>query len=94
MNFHRTKIIATLGPATDHSDMFTKTLNAGVDLVRLNFSHGTHEDHARRIEMVHQYAQDHQREIGIIADLQGPKIRISKFKAKKNSADKRCFIYS
>ncbi len=76
----RTKIIATLGPATDEGDMFADMMTAGVDLVRLNFSHGVAEDHAKRIQYVRETAKKYGREIGVLADLQGPKIRIAKFK--------------
>lgn len=79
----RTKIIATLGPATDDIAVLTGLLEAGVDLVRLNFSHGKPEDHQRRASMVREIAEKLGKEIGIIADLQGPKIRIAKFKTQK-----------
>lgn len=79
----RTKIIATLGPATDKPGMLEKTLAAGVDLVRLNFSHGTADDHERRVREVREIAARLGREIGVIADLQGPKIRIAKFTSQK-----------
>lgn len=76
----RTKILATLGPATDSEAMMEKIIRAGVNVVRLNFSHGSHEDHAKRIQMVRSIAKKLGRTIGILADLQGPKIRISSFK--------------
>jgi len=79
----RTKIIATLGPATDSPEAFKRLLAAGIDLVRLNFSHGTAEDQIKRVKLVRECAAAAGREIGIIADLQGPKIRISRFKNKK-----------
>jgi len=79
----RTKIIATLGPATDDLAMLEKIIHAGVDLVRLNFSHDTHEKHEERIHAVRQAAKKQDRVIGILADLQGPKIRISSFKTNK-----------
>lgn len=79
----RTKIIATLGPATDADDMLKKILAAGVDLVRLNFSHGKAIDHQQRAEQVRKCSREIGKEIGIIADLQGPKIRIARFKNKK-----------
>lgn len=79
----RTKIIATLGPATDNNDMLKKIIAAGVDLVRFNFSHGKKEDHQRRAQLVRKYSAEAGREIGIIADLQGPKIRIARFKNGK-----------
>jgi len=79
----RTKIIATLGPATDEGNVLKGLLTAGVDLVRLNFSHGTPEDHIARAKKVRDIAKELGREIGILADLQGPKIRIAGFKDEK-----------
>lgn len=79
----RTKIIATLGPATDKEGVLAKLIAAGVDLVRLNFSHGISNDHEQRIIAVRQLAKEQGREIGILADLQGPKIRIARFKTGK-----------
>lgn len=78
-----TKIIATLGPATDDAANMKKMLAAGVNLVRLNCSHGSHEQHAKRIALVRQTANELGRVIGILADLQGPKIRIASFKNEK-----------
>ncbi len=75
----RTKIIATLGPATDQNDMLEQVLRAGVDLARINFSHGTAEDHKLRIQQVRAVSHKIGKEIGVIADLQGPKIRIARF---------------
>jgi pyruvate kinase len=75
----RTKIIATLGPATDQGDMLEQILRAGVDLARINFSHGKAEDHRQRIQKVRAISQQIGKEIGVIADLQGPKIRIARF---------------
>ena len=79
----RTKIIATLGPATDDLYTLETIINEGVDVVRLNFSHGTHAKHKKRIEMVREAAAKQERVIGILADLQGPKIRVSSFKTGK-----------
>ncbi|WP_304985583.1 pyruvate kinase [Coxiella-like endosymbiont] len=79
----RTKIIATLGPATDDPSILEEIINEGVDVVRLNFSHDSHERHKKRIEMVREAAKKQERVIGILADLQGPKIRISSFKLGK-----------
>src|SRR5262245_21275743 len=76
----RTKIVATLGPATDKERVLKKIL-AIVDVVRLNYSHGTADDQAKRVEMVRKTAAELGRDIGILADLQGPKIRIESFKA-------------
>lgn len=77
----RTKIIATLGPATDAPGMLKKILAEGVDVVRLNMSHGKPEDHARRAKEVREVAAELGREVAVLADLQGPKIRIEKFLA-------------
>jgi len=74
-----TKIVATLGPACSDSDVLQRMLAAGVDVVRLNFSHGTAADHIERARMVREQAQRLGREVAIMADLQGPKIRVGKF---------------
>ncbi|MHB1512807.1 MAG: pyruvate kinase [Acidiferrobacter sp.] len=79
----RTKIVATLGPATDDPKVLDKLIEAGVDVVRLNFSHDLPEVHRRRAELVRDRAQAHGRQIGVIADMQGPKIRIGRFKGKR-----------
>lgn len=75
----RTKIVATLGPATDDRAILEQLICAGVDLVRFNFSHGSHDDHRRRAQWVRDLAQAHGRVVGILADLQGPKIRTQRF---------------
>lgn len=69
----------TLGPATDEPGMLKKLLDAGMDAVRLNYSHQTHADHERRLMLVRELSLQQQRAVGIIADLQGPKIRIQRF---------------
>ncbi|HXU55596.1 MAG TPA: pyruvate kinase, partial [Casimicrobiaceae bacterium] len=74
-----TKIVATLGPASSSADVLTRMLAAGVDVMRLNFSHGTAADHEERARMVREAARSLGREVAIMADLQGPKIRIGKF---------------
>ncbi len=79
----RTKIVATLGPATDDPRVLDKLIEAGVDVVRLNFSHDLPEVHKQRAEFVRDRAQAHGRQIGVIADMQGPKIRIGRFKGKR-----------
>lgn len=71
----RTKIVATLGPASNTPEMVMQLLKAGVDVVRLNFSHGTHDDHAKSIRIVRQAAKELNRPVAILQDLQGPKIR-------------------
>jgi pyruvate kinase len=75
----RTKILATLGPATDAPGVLDDLVRAGVNVVRMNFSHGTPEQHAARVDAVRAAAARQGREVGILADLQGPKIRIEKF---------------
>ncbi|MGH8505073.1 MAG: pyruvate kinase [Stenotrophobium sp.] len=77
----RTKIVATLGPATDSPFVLKRLIAAGVDVVRLNYSHGVAADHARRAEAVRAAAAELKRDVGILADLQGPKIRIESFAA-------------
>jgi len=79
----RTKIVATLGPATDDPKVLDKLIDAGVDVVRINFSHGKPEQHKERAERVRNRARAHGRQVGILADLQGPKIRIERFKKGK-----------
>jgi pyruvate kinase len=74
-----TKIVATLGPASSSQEMLAKLLAAGVDVVRFNFSHGHASDHRERAVMVRTAARDLGREVAIMADLQGPKIRVGKF---------------
>ncbi|MFP8832657.1 pyruvate kinase [Hydrogenophaga sp. XSHU_21] len=74
-----TKIVATLGPASSDPDLLEAMIRAGVNVVRLNFSHGTAQDHVDRATLVREAAQRAGREVGIMADLQGPKIRVGKF---------------
>lgn len=74
-----TKIVATLGPASSDPATLERIIRAGVNVVRLNFSHGTAEDHIARARMVREVSQAAGREVAIMADLQGPKIRVGKF---------------
>jgi len=83
--FRRTKIVATLGPATDDPKILDKIIEAGVDVVRINFSHGANEEHKERVEKIRSRARAHGRQVGVLADLQGPKIRIDCF--QKGSVD-------
>lgn len=76
----RAKIVATLGPASNSEEMIRQLLRAGMDVVRLNFSHGTHPDHARVIERIRRVAADENRPVAILQDLQGPKIRTGRLK--------------
>ncbi|MBB3105445.1 pyruvate kinase [Azomonas macrocytogenes] len=75
----RTKIVATLGPATETPEAIEGLVKAGVDVVRLNFSHGKAEEHIARAKLVRETAARHGRFVAVLADLQGPKIRISRF---------------
>jgi pyruvate kinase len=75
----RTKIIATLGPASGTVEVLTRLFQAGADVFRLNFSHGTHEDHAARFAMIRELEEKFERPIGILADVQGPKLRVGTF---------------
>ena len=74
-----TKIVATLGPASSDPDVLERLLQAGVDVVRLNFSHGTAQDHIARAMLVRRVAEKVGKPVAIMADLQGPKIRVGKF---------------
>ena len=79
----RTKILATLGPATDKPGVMEALFEAGIDVVRLNFSHGIAQDHIDRANVVRELSKKTGRRVGILADLQGPKIRIARFKDTK-----------
>ena len=74
-----TKIVATLGPASSSPDILERMVQAGIDVVRMNFSHGTADDHKARAEGIRAAAAKHGRTVGILGDLQGPKIRVGKF---------------
>ncbi|MGE5170030.1 MAG: pyruvate kinase [Rudaea sp.] len=74
-----TKIVATLGPACSQPEVLRRMLAAGVDVVRFNFSHGTASEHVERVRLVREVARSQGREVAIMADLQGPKIRIGRF---------------
>jgi pyruvate kinase len=79
----RTKIVATLGPACSDPKTLDRMMEAGLDVVRLNFSHGAAQDHIDRAELVRSLARTRGRAVGVLVDLQGPKIRIGKFKDGK-----------
>ncbi len=76
----RTKIVATLGPGSSSSEVILEMIRAGVDVFRLNFSHGTHEEQKHRVDLIRVCSENTGRVVGILADLQGPKIRTHKFK--------------
>ena len=79
----RTKIIATLGPATDEPGVLEDLFKAGVDVFRLNYSHQTHAHHENRLKEIRTLSKKYARAVGIMADLQGPKIRIEHFDGGK-----------
>jgi pyruvate kinase len=76
----RTKIVATVGPACSDPKVLLAMINSGVNVFRINFSHGTYEDHGKIIDAIHNINKENQRTIAILADLQGPKIRVGKIK--------------
>ncbi|MGB3614458.1 MAG: pyruvate kinase, partial [Elainellaceae cyanobacterium] len=75
----RTKIVATIGPATSQPDTLRALIEAGATTLRLNFSHGTHQDHQRNIRLIRQISFELNQPVGILQDLQGPKIRLGRF---------------
>jgi pyruvate kinase len=75
----QTKIVATLGPASSSPEVLERMIRAGVDVVRLNFSHGTAADHIERARLVREVAERVGKAVAVMADLQGPKIRVGKF---------------
>ncbi len=79
----RTKILATVGPASSSEEMLEKLIDAGADAFRFNFSHGTHEDHKKRYNIVRKLEKKKKLHISIVADLQGPKLRVGQFKEDK-----------
>ncbi|MDR3490600.1 MAG: pyruvate kinase [Gammaproteobacteria bacterium] len=90
----RTKIVITLGPALDEPEILKRAILAGADVFRANFSHGSVETHEKRINMVRQIAKECDKTVAILADLQGPKIRISRFKNQKiNLIEGQSFVF-
>ncbi|WP_026117563.1 pyruvate kinase [Nocardiopsis alkaliphila] len=75
----RAKIVATLGPATSSPETLRRLVEAGLDVARINLSHGTHDDHHASLTNLRQAAKDADRAVGVLADLQGPKIRVGTF---------------
>jgi pyruvate kinase len=75
----RTKIVCTLGPATATASRLSELIDAGMDVARLNFSHGTHAEHSAIYDMVREISAERGRPVGVLADLQGPKIRLGSF---------------
>ena len=79
----RTKVVATLGPASSDAKTLARMIAAGLDVVRINFSHGTPDEHRARVNLVRTLARKAGRAVGVLVDLQGPKIRIGKFRDNK-----------
>ncbi len=79
----KTKIVATLGPATASDEKIARLIKVGVNVVRLNFSHGTAQEHIQRAKTVREMAEKLNMPVGILCDLQGPKVRIGKFEHGK-----------
>lgn len=78
--YNRTKVVATIGPSSNTKEVMTELIMAGVDVFRLNFSHGSHEVHGKNIELIRALNKELGTNIAILADLQGPKIRLGKMK--------------
>ena len=81
---HKTKIVATIGPASESPEILRKLIASGLDVARLNFSHGSHEGHARIIGALREAAEAAGKPIAILQDLQGPRIRIGKLNGGPN----------
>lgn len=89
-DFKKTKILATIGPASEAEDVLEELVQAGLNAARLNFSHGTHQEHGKKIEIIRALSKKYNKPIAILADLQGPKIRLGNLTSepkilKKNS---------
>ncbi|HTY39972.1 MAG TPA: pyruvate kinase, partial [Candidatus Paceibacterota bacterium] len=79
MNIHRkTKIVATIGPASEKPEILRHLIEEGINAARLNFSHGDHAEHARRIRLIRRFEKETGRLVAIIGDLQGPKMRVGR----------------
>ncbi len=81
--YRQTKIVATLGPASGEPDKMRALFEAGVDVFRMNFSHGSHDDHRKNLETARMLETEYDRPVAILADMQGPKLRIGRFKNDK-----------
>ena len=79
MSLRRTKIVATLGPASSSPERIAELINAGMNVARLNFSHGSADEHRQRARLVREIAAENGQHVALLGDLQGPKIRIGRF---------------
>ena len=83
LSFRKTKIVATIGPASNSLDKLKELIQSGLSVARLNFSHGTFEDHKSTVEKIRQASEELGAPVGILQDLQGPKIRILGFEGER-----------
>ena len=79
----KTKIVCTLGPATDHDDVMAALIQNGMDVARFNFSHGTHQEHQDRLNLLRSIARRKSRRIATMLDTKGPEVRLGLFEAGK-----------
>ena len=91
--WQRTKIVCMLGPSTDAADVLEELVRKGMDIARVNVSHGTHADHAARINRVRDVSRDVSRPISILADLPGPKFRIGALEEGSRKLDEGAIVY-
>lgn len=82
----KTKIVCTLGPASDTKEVISKMYDAGMNVCRLNFSHGTHEEHAAKIAMIKEIREERKIPLPIMLDTKGPEFRTGVYKDGKNNA--------
>lgn len=82
MNLRKTKIVATIGPASENEDTLRRLIEAGIDVARLNFSHGSHKEHLEKIRLIRKLSEELSKPISILQDLQGPKLRVGKLPAE------------
>ena len=78
--FKRTKVICTIGPASENADTLTKLAEAGMNIARLNFSHGTHEEHGKRVKLIRHVSESTGINLAVALDTKGPEIRLGNFK--------------
>ena len=86
----KTKIVCTIGPASDSREVLSRMLDAGMNVARLNFSHGSREDHAAKIALIREIAAEKNLPIAILQDLAGPKIRTGSFACAFTNASAAC----
>ena len=93
--YRKAKIVATLGPASSDEKTLERLIDAGMNVARMNFSHGTHEQHAARISLLRSVSKRMDKAVGILQDLQGPKIRVGKLPVPiQLDVNERVFLYA